>query len=271
MSGKKVCLALFLLLGVLLGGCAFGVSDASEPARLFAEANRFYADGNYKAAGEGLLRLSKKFSRNPRVFNNLGNVYLKEGDPDAAQSAYEKALELNPGYVIARVNLAVLLLRSRKTKEAYAEFLEILKAYRDDADIRNGLGVCELRQGRIKEGVNHFRKAIDIQGDFPLFYNNLAFAYAESNEYLNESLKMAKEALKAEPGNPVFLDTLGWIYFKRGVFDRSIQLLQNALGRAPAQEEIRSHLVSVYRWLGREKEAVALIREGGRERAMQTH
>jgi Flp pilus assembly protein TadD len=263
--GKRFRGILFILVGGLSVGCAFGVSGARQPAQIFIEANRLYADGNYKAAEEKLLDLSEKMPGNPRIANNLGNVYMKQGDLVAARSSYEKALEINPGYVIARVNLAVLSLRNGKTEEAYAAFREILKAYHDDADIRNGLGVCELRRGRIEEGVNHFRKAIDIQGEFPLFYNNLAYAYAEANEYLNESLKMAKEALKVEPGNPVYLDTLGWVYFKRGVFDRSIELLQDALDRAPAKAEIRSHLVSVYRWMGREDEAIALIREGIRE------
>ncbi len=269
--GKKFRWILCILAGALSAGCAFWSSGSPKPAQVFTEANRLYADGNYKGAEEKFLWLSKELPRNPRIVNNLGNVYMKQENLAAARSAYEKALELNPGYVIARVNLAVLSLRNKKTAEAYAAFQEILKAYKDDADIRNGLGVCELKRGRVEEGVNHFRKAIDIQGESPLFYNNLAYAYAEANEYLNESLKMAKESLKAEPENPVFLDTLGWIYFKRGVFDHSIELLQDALDREPARAEIRSHLVSVYRWMGREDEAIDLIREGIRQRVMQTH
>lgn len=268
--GERFRIVGMILISGLFAGCIFGSSGARQPAQVFAEANRLYAGGNYKAAEKKLLGLSEKMPRNPRIANNLGNVYLKLGNRLAAQSYYEKALELNPGYVIARVNLAVLSLRNRKTEEANAVFLEILKAYHDDADIRNGLGVCELRRGRIKEGVDHFRKAIDIQGGSPLFYNNLAYAYAEADEYLNEALKMAKEALKAEPENPVYLDTLGWVYFKRGVFDRSIELLQEALDRASEKSEVRSHLIAVYRWMGREKDAIALIREGIRERAMQT-
>ena len=95
-----------------------------------------------------------------------------------------------------------------------------------------------------------------------MLYNNLAYAYAESNEYLNEAMKSVKEALKNDAANPVFLDTQGWILFKRGVFEDAIASLTSALEQDPKSKPIRSHLAHVYRWLGQPDKAVELIAQG---------
>jgi Flp pilus assembly protein TadD len=264
----RLIVAVLLMVNGLLVGCRWWQIGSEKTDLVFAEANRLYGERNYAAAQEKYLWLVDHVPPNPRLENNVGNVCFKLGDFSEARRHYERALELNKGYIIARVNLAVLSLHYEKKKEASQVFREILSSYEDDADLHNGLGVCALREDKVKEGVDHFRKAIDIQGESAPLYNNLAFAYAEANEYLNESLKMAREALKAEPKNPVFLDTLGWVYFKRGVFEQAIDTLREALDLAPKSEKIRSHLVTVYRWIGREDDALSLLRDGNKERTM---
>jgi tetratricopeptide (TPR) repeat protein len=46
--------------------------------------------------------------RNARAFNNLGHAYALAGESEKAGSAYREALRLNPGYDLARRNLAIL-------------------------------------------------------------------------------------------------------------------------------------------------------------------
>jgi protein O-mannosyl-transferase len=53
-----------------------------------------------------LWRVTAERSPNkPRVWNNLGYAHLVEGRPDLAKPAFERALELDPGFVRARLNL----------------------------------------------------------------------------------------------------------------------------------------------------------------------
>ncbi len=251
---------------VTIAGCSLATPDSGGGDRLFREANRLYAEGEYTESAEKLQWLIGRYPENPRLFNNLGNVYFKQGRLQEARDQYGRALELNPGYAIATVNLAVLSLKSGRTEEALQTFHQNLATYPDYPDGHNGLGVCELQQGRTEAAMNHFRQAIDLNGGTPPMFNNLAYAYAESNIYLNEALNLAKETLKSDPDNKAFLDTLGWVYFKRGVFDQSVDHLRAALNLEPASEVIRSHLSTVYRWTGRNDEAMALAVEGIRLR-----
>ncbi len=254
-----------------LVGCSFAPSKSGDADRFFREANRLYAQGKYTEAAEELQRLIAQYPENPRLFNNLGNVYFKQGRSEEARNQYRRALELNPGYAIATANLAVLSLKSGRTEEALETFHQNLATYPDYPEGHNGLGVCELQQGRVEAAVTHFRKAIDLNGGAPPMFNNLAYAYAESNIYLNEAMSMAKEILESDPDNPAFLDTLGWVYFKRGVFEQSVDALRAALEEEPASEVIRSHLSTVYRWTGRDDEAMALAVEGIRLRHRESH
>ncbi len=252
-----------ILLVFLAYGCDLHESKGILMDRMFVKGNHLYDQGKFAEAEKIFLGMIEGNPENPRLHNNLGNVYVREGRVGDAKRQYRKALELNPGYVIARVNLAVLLLENGDSDLARRLFQKELGRYPEHADLHNGLGVFSLRTGRVKEAVDHFRKAIDIEGEVPFLYNNLAFAYAESNEYLNEALKLAKEAVKSDPENPVFLDTMGWVYFKRGVFDNAILNLKASLQRDPTSRRTRSHLITLYRWIGRESDAADLIRDQG--------
>ncbi len=256
---------LFCLFSV---GCGPVGTSPKENDRVFTEANQLYFAGKFAEAEEKFQWLIRNNTKNPRLYNNLGNIYFKRGETEKAGTQYKKSLELNPGYLIARVNLAVLSLKHGEPEDALRLLQDGMKEYPENADLHSGIGIYELRKGKIGEAVNHFRKAIDIQGESPVFYNNLAYAYAESNEYLNEALKLAKEALKTNPQNAVFIDTLGWIYFKKGMFDESTGYLSAALEISPRTEVIRAHLVMVYRWIGQEEKALNLVKEGIHLRVM---
>lgn len=49
----------------------------------------------------------------------------------------------------------------------------------------------------------------------PLVLNNLAYTYAEQNVKLDEAFKMSSAALKADPGNAAYLDTMAWVLFRQ--------------------------------------------------------
>ncbi|MEK6776486.1 MAG: tetratricopeptide repeat protein [bacterium] len=260
-SDFKKYAALFLLC-LLSTGCSLSGMGDEKVDRLFTEAGQLSSGGQLLQAEQKYIWVIQHRPMNPRPYNNLGNIYSKKGEIDKARMHYKKALELNSGYLIARINLAVLLLRQEETENAFRLLQEGMKEYPESAELHNGLGICEVRRGNIQKAIQHFRKAIDIQGSNPMFYNNLAYAYTESNEFLNEALKLSKDALKAEPQNAIFLDTLGWVYYKKGIFDQSVEYLRKALDMKPGEDSIRSHLVTVYRWIGEDEKAVNLIKEG---------
>jgi tetratricopeptide (TPR) repeat protein len=69
---------------------------ASENARIFMDGTAAYAKGDFPAAVEAFASLADKGVENGRLFYNLGNAYLKNGDLGHAMLWYERALKRTP-------------------------------------------------------------------------------------------------------------------------------------------------------------------------------
>ena len=51
----------------------------------------------------------------------------------------------------------------------------------------------------------------------PVAANNLAWMFAETGENLDMALQLAQAATRRVPEQPEIQDTLGWIYYKKGL------------------------------------------------------
>ena len=73
--------------------------------------------------------------------------------------------------------------------------------------------------------------------------NNLAYLYSEQHGGDKEkALQLAQMAKEAAPAEPQFSDTLGWILYKRGVYQRALALLKESATKLP--ENRRSNTTS---------------------------
>ncbi|MBN1929487.1 MAG: tetratricopeptide repeat protein [Chlorobiaceae bacterium] len=92
-----------------------------------------------------------------------------------------------------------------------------------------------------------------------LAMNNLAYMLAEEGIRLNQALFLATNAVMLEPDNGVYLDTLGWVNFKLGQYERARILLERAVGIGVDEAEVYRHLGEVYRKLGNEPKAREML------------
>jgi tetratricopeptide (TPR) repeat protein len=73
---------------------------------------------------------------------------------------------------------------------------------------------------------------------------------------------MINIALTAEPNNPSFLDTYGWIQFKLGNTDKAIEYINKAIKIGDVSAEVFEHLGDIYNTLGDKIEAEKNWRKG---------
>ncbi len=85
----------------------------------------------------------------------------------------------------------------------------------------------------------------------PIALNNLGYFLVERGEKLEEALKFIQDALEIDPGNPSFLDSLGWAYFKLGKIDLAEGSLTKAIKSDPASATAHHHLGDVYEKQGK--------------------
>jgi len=99
---------------------------------------------------------------------------------------------------------------------------------------------------------------MELQPDDPRVLNNLAFAMVETNGNLDEALRLAQRAVRKVPEQPVFVDTLGWIYVKRNMTASAVQVLDGVVKKQPDNPVFSYHF------------GVALLQKGDLQRAKTT-
>ena len=87
--------------------------------------------------------------------------------------------------------------------------------------------------------------------------NYLGYLLAVRGEQLDEAIQFVQRALKEEPDNGAYLDSLGWAYFRRGNLDEAEKYLVAAVKQMPDNSEIQEHLGDLYARKGRMAEAVS--------------
>lgn len=85
----------------------------------------------------------------------------------------------------------------------------------------------------------------------PIALNNLGYFLLERNERYDEALELIQQAVKVDPTNPSYLDSLGWAYFKLGKLIEAEKSLKDALRFDSSSGTINEHLGDVYHKQGK--------------------
>ena len=117
----------------------------------------------------------------------------------------------------------------------------------DEARARDGSLVYEYanlleRAGRIADAERALRDVLAKDPQDANALNSLGYMLAEHGERLDEAVDLVQRALKIEPANPSFLDSLGWAYFRQGKLDLADAPLTQAAERLPTQFAVQEHL-----------------------------
>ena len=74
----------------------------------------------------------------------------------------------------------------------------------------------------------------------------MAWLYSEHGNDIDRALGLAQTALERLPENPYVLDTLGWIYYKKGFYSKAIALLEQRSEKLSDNATVKYHLGMAY-------------------------
>lgn len=95
--------------------------------------------GQFDAAEQTFLALTRLYPELPEPYNNLAALYARSNRYDKAREALETAVRLNPGYAVARENLGDVY--ARLAAESYAKASQI-----DGANPRLAPKLAQIRE-----------------------------------------------------------------------------------------------------------------------------
>jgi len=184
-------LGLILLLAALIG-CGSQVRRA--PMSSIPE------DTDPDTRVEMLEEMTLKYPDDPNLYFEIGNHYYDQIMPVEARRNYERALQLDPDFNKARVNLAMLLVESDEVDSAKTLLEEAIRREPEDAKAYNNLGMVHYSELEVEKAVRYFRRALAIDPTNAEAHYNLGLAFAESGLLL-EAIREWRTALEvAEEG-----------------------------------------------------------------------
>jgi tetratricopeptide (TPR) repeat protein/Zn-dependent protease with chaperone function len=142
------------------------------------------------------------------LYLRLGETWRRKGDFKSAAAALEKARALRPQSVMAVNTLALTLDAGGRMAEARSAYEDALKL-----DPRNGVAL-----------------------------NNLAYLLSETGGDLDQALTYVQRAAQILPNLDEVRDTLGLIYFKKGLTDQAISTFSQLVSKPAAKSSYHYHL-----------------------------
>ena len=130
-----------------------------------------------------------------------------------------------------------------------------LRIYDDNAEAWGMLGRLYEDLGRVGASDAAYEKSIDLDPENAAVLNNFAYSLAQRGSRLDRALELATRALELEPENEIFLDTRGWVHYRRGELALALEYLERAVDAGGAAAEVYEHLGDVHRARGASADA----------------
>jgi tetratricopeptide (TPR) repeat protein len=208
------------------------------------------------------------------------------GQSDEALKAAEGLSQLpNDGWRFLDLK-AWVLQQAGKTDAAIKTYNELidkidalpkLKAEQKDElkdEVRHALSNLYIEAGNVEGATKQLETLLKRHPDSATYKNDLGFVWADEGVKLDEAEKLVREALetdrkaqeklKAEgkldevKDNAAYVDSLGWVLFRKKKYDEAAKLLKEAAEDEDGNHlEIWDHLADCYAAMGRPKDAVA--------------
>ena len=178
--------------------------------------------------------------KNDVAENNLGIVFLQNGQLDEAITRLQAAIDLRPENGPAHNNLAKALLQKGRLTEAMVHYRKFLEIEPQNVEARNILGTALIQQGHIREAVEQWQDALAIEPENGNAASNLAWVFAacpeESIRDGGRAIELAERALRLSGGKiPMIFRILGAAYAENGRFSQAIETAQRGAELATRQ------------------------------------
>lgn len=113
------------------------------------------------------------------------------------------------------------------------------------------LATAQYQSGNHLQAEKTLREILKKTPNNPMALNNLGYYLLERDEDVDEAVSLIEKAVKIDPTNPSYLDSLGWGYYKLGKLTEAEKYLKEALRYNNSSATIHEHLGDVYQKQGR--------------------
>ena len=179
------------------------------------------------------------------LYNNHGVFLRGQGLHDLARESYSRSLQINPGYVDARVNLANLLAEVNDLEAAELHYAKALEEAPDHLNARNNFGNLLKSQSRFEEAEQQFLKALALSPDQFVIINNLGVIYSAQDRVVEAEARFER-AIELAPDYAEARLNLGQLLARLARWEQAEQQFKSVLSLRPEWAETHNDLGNLY-------------------------
>ncbi len=212
--------------------------------------------------------------------DNFGNyngilliVHGLAGEPDGP----EEAADITPGEAAGYLDeaartvdgdsaednylIGAVMRKAEEPERAERFLLRAEQLAPDDRRTLLELATLYEERGEFETALERIRRLHERDPEDASVNNYYGYLLAEKDEKLDFAEQLVRKALLSEPENGYFLDSLGWILFKKGDAEGALSVLLDAAGQAGGDPVIWDHLGQAYESLGEAAKAAESYRK----------
>ncbi len=188
------------------------------------------------------------------------HLLFQDDQKNAAKELCAMGMDLYP----RQADFPVLLAEIHEHAKQYQQSLDILlkaaPTWPENSSIIYRLGLVYDKMGNHNQAMVMMEKTIAINPEHADALNYLGYTLADQSRDLERAQILVENAIRIEPDNGYFIDSLAWVYFKQKKIRQAWQEIKRAVRFAPEDPVIWEHygdIATAMHFLGEARKAYA--------------
>jgi tetratricopeptide (TPR) repeat protein len=125
-------------------------------------------------------------------------------------------------------------------------FVRALEEYPEDEQVLYDYGLFLDYIGEQDPALEIMERIITMNSEHAGALNYIGYTWADKKENLPEALQYISRAAKLKPDNGYIRDSLGWVHYQQGEYEKARDVLETAVELTPDDPAILDHLAETY-------------------------
>jgi tetratricopeptide (TPR) repeat protein len=192
-------------------------------------------------------------------------ILLKQGKGDEAIEKVQQSRNLNPELGIDLYLIeSDLLIKQGHYQQAVKVLTQSLAQNKDEPELLYARSLAAEKADDLVLSEKDLTTLIKQNPNDVMALNALGYTLADRTKRTQEALKLITRALALRPDDPAIIDSMGWVQFRLGNYQKSLELLRKAY-KSFRDEEVAAHLGEVLWVMGKHDEATQILSESLKE------
>ena len=197
--------------------------------------------------------------------------HMDQNENKAAIGILEKAHNLNPENTEFILYLGSFYEEEEWYQKAVDIYLRGLAIDINNTKLYFRLGVAYDKKGDRFSCIKEMKNAIRIDPEDANALNYLGYTYADLGMNLDEAEGLITRALKYKPDDGYITDSLGWVYYKKGNYDKAVTTLEKAVSLLPDDPILLEHLGDAFIKTRNNDKALEFYKRSLKNKKKDTH